>query len=343
MLKNMRKWQQDLIASSKTEALPVMSYPGMTLTGHRVIDVVTKGAAQAACMEALAKRYPSLGAVSMMDLSVEAEAFGAKVQFTDNEAPNLESRVVVSEQDVDALAVPGVGAARTGAYLDALKRAVKSIADRPVFGGAIGPFSLAARLMEVKNVLIETMRRPAFVHATLKKSTAFLLDYIKAIKATGANGVIIAEPVAGLVSPADCDEFSSAYVKRIIEAVQDETFAVILHNCGPAAGKQIASMLSTGACGIHLSATSDMPAAMRKLPADVLGFGNLDPSTVFKMGTPALVREKTLDLLNQVGAYGNFVISSGCDIPPGTSLKNMDAFFDAVAEFNQAREEKRAS
>lgn len=51
-------------------------------------------------------------------------------------------------------------------------------------------------------------------------------------KLAGSNGIIIAEPATGLLSPAQCDEFSSQYVKRIVEAVQDDYFLVILHNCG---------------------------------------------------------------------------------------------------------------
>lgn len=31
--------------------------------------------------------------------------------------------------------------------------------------------------------------------------------------------------------------------------------------------------------------------------------------------------------------YKNFVISSGCDIPPATPWENIDAFFEAVNEF----------
>jgi uroporphyrinogen decarboxylase len=32
-------------------------------------------------------------------------------------------------------------------------------------------------------------------------------------------------------------------------------------------------------------------------------------------------------------SYPNFVISSGCDIPPATPWENLDAFFAAVEEY----------
>ena len=66
----------------------------------------------------------------------------------------------------------------------------------------------------------------------LDKCTDFILKYCIALKKTGANGVVMAEPAAGLMSDDDCMRFSSVYVKRIVEAVQDDNFTVVLHNCG---------------------------------------------------------------------------------------------------------------
>jgi uroporphyrinogen decarboxylase len=78
------------------------------------------------------------------------------------------------------------------------------------------------------------------------------------------------------------------------------------------------------------------------VPADRLVLGNIDPAGVFRIGTVEDVRRRTFDLLNEIGYSPNFVLSSGCDIPAGTPLENIDAFFGAVLEFNSIRE-KQAS
>ncbi|HZK17994.1 MAG TPA: uroporphyrinogen decarboxylase family protein, partial [Clostridia bacterium] len=46
------------------------------------------------------------------------------------------------------------------------------------------------------------------------------------------------------------------------------------------------------------------------------------------------VKKRTLQLLEDTKDFKNFIVSSGCDIPPGTPIENMDAFFEAVEEFN---------
>jgi hypothetical protein len=66
-----------------------------------------------------------------------------------------------------------------------------------------------------------------------------------------------------------------------------------------------------------------------------LVFGNLDPVGVIKNGTPETIRIKTLELLNKTASYKNFILSSGCDVPPGTKLENIDALFNALNEYNE--------
>jgi len=45
------------------------------------------------------------------------------------------------------------------------------------------------------------------------------------------------------------------------------------------------------------------------------------------------VRAETLRVLESCSAHKNFVLSSGCDIPPRTPWENLDAFFTAAREF----------
>ena len=63
--------------------------------------------------------------------------------------------------------------------------------------------------------------------------------------------------------------------------------------------------------------------------------GNIDPVSVFKDGSPELMRQTVSGLLEQMRDYPNFVLSSGCDTPPHTPMANVDAFFESLAAFNR--------
>ncbi len=240
------------------------------------------------------------------------------------------------EAEAEALPVPQVGAGRTGLYIEAIRKAAERIDDRPVFAGVIGPFSLAGRLMDVTEAMIYCYEEPDMVHILLTKATEFLIRYCAAYKEAGANGVMIAEPLAGLLSPALAEEFSGPYVKRIVDAVQDESFLVIYHNCGNTTIQTIESILATGAAAYHFGNAIDMAEMLKLIPEDTVVMGNIDPAGEFKNGTPESIRAATLGVMEACCGNRNFVISSGCDIPPLSRWENIDAFFAAVEEFYRA-------
>ncbi len=331
MKKNMYKWLKDLPSSGK--ALPILSFPCVSLMDISVKELIADSEKQAAGMIMVAKSTDSAAAVSFMDLSVEAECFGADVRFSDTEVPTVVGRLVHDEAEADALAVPEIGAGRTGIYLKAIENAAEYITDRPVLAGMIGPYSLAARLLDVSEIMMDCYDEPDMVHTVMNKVTDFLIAYAMAYKNAGADGIMMAEPVAGLLSPMLEEEFSSPYVKKIVDAVQDENFIVVYHNCGDNTPEMVPSILSTGAAAYHFGNSIDLRDMLDKFPADVPVMGNVDPAGVLRMGTADAVREATLAVLNACHKYPNFVISSGCDIPPMTPWENIHTFFDTVGEF----------
>lgn len=333
MQRDMKAWRQALLEAPHKKPMPVLSFPAVQLMGITVKDLISSSDHQAKAMALIAQHTDASASVSLMDLSVEAEAFGATIRVSDDEVPTVTGMLVHDEDEAAALAVPQVGAARTGLYVEAIRKACDLITDRPVLAGMIGPYSLAARLRDVSEIMMDSYDDPDMVHVLLQKSTEFLISYAKAYKEAGANGVVIAEPVAGLLSPDLAAEFSAPYVKKIVDAVQDDSFLVIYHNCGGAVVAQLPSILSIGASAYHFGNAIDMLDVLQKVPDDTICMGNIDPAGEFRGGTPDSMREATLSLLKKCSGYKNFVLSSGCDIPPLSKWENIDAFFAAAQEY----------
>ena len=118
-----------------------------------------------------------------------------------------------------------------------------------------------------------------------------------------------------------------------MDAVQDDNFIVVYHNCGNSTIPMIESIISTGASVFHFGNAIDMAEMMTHIPADCIAMGNVDPAGELRNGTPDSVRKSTLDIMNACCRYPNFVISTGCDVPPMSKWENIDAFFSAVDEF----------
>lgn len=75
----MNQWINEIFQNSKRVAVPVMTHPGIELTGHRVIEAVTDGRVHYEAIKYLADHYPSFATSTIMDLTVEAEAFGCQI------------------------------------------------------------------------------------------------------------------------------------------------------------------------------------------------------------------------------------------------------------------------
>lgn len=334
---NAKVWLDELLHAPSKKAMPVLSFLSITLMNITVKELISDANLQAKGMKLIAERVDSAASVSMMDLSVEAEAFGSQIKVSDDEVPTVVGSIISSEEEAEALKVPEVGAGRTGKYIEAIAKACELITDKPVFAGVIGPFSLAGRLMDVTEALVNCYAEPDMVHIAMKKATAFLVEYIKAYKKTGAAGIVMAEPLTGLLSPALAEEFSEPYVRQIVDAVQDDDFIVIYHNCGNNTIQMIDSILRTGAAAYHFGNAISMKEMLAHIPKDIVVMGNVDPAGQFRNGTPESIKAETKRIMSECCAeYPNFVISSGCDIPPLSSWQNIDAFFEAVAEFYQA-------
>ena len=329
---NNKDWINGIIGDNERYTIPIMTHPGIEMIGCTISEVVRSGYVHAQAVTALSSKYPSKASTAIMDLTVEAEAFGCNIDFPENDMPHIRGRLVDSV-GVESLQVPDMSAGRIQEYITANRTAVSMIADKPVFAGTIGPFSLAGRLFDMSEIMMSCYTEPETVALLLEKCTLFLTSFCKELKRTGCAGVIIAEPAAGLLSNDDCMRFSSIYIKQIIDNIQDDSFMVTLHNCGNK-GHCTDAMLYTGARAYHFGNAVSMEETLKQCPSDVLVMGNIDPVGILQMMTPEQVENEVTLLLEKTAAFPNFVLSTGCDVPPHVPVENIEAYYNALKKFN---------
>lgn len=328
-----KKFIDGILSGENKKPLPILSYPALRSVDADIETLLKSSELQAKLMKAAADKCKSAASVTPMDLSVEAECFGAQIIYGKNDIPAVAGAVVESAEDVGKLAVPAVGSARSGVFIDTVKRAKELITDRPVLAGAAAPFSLAGRLADITGIMFMCCDEPEAVHLLLEKCTEFLINYVNALKAAGADGVILAEPVAGLLSPVMEEEFSAPYTKRLAQAVKDDSFIVIYHNCGQSVERMTESVFSNGCDAYHFGNAVDLKKMLEASVPEKPVMGNLDPVALFKNGTPEEMKKAVKKLLEDCSGYKNFVLSSGCDIPAKAKWENVEAFFAAAEEF----------
>ncbi len=285
--------------------MPIGVYAGLEITGASVKDAVTSSQLQTEAVVALHERFNTPVMLTAMDLSAEAETFGCEIRMPEDDIPTVIGRLVTTAEEIDRLTIPSAGDKRTSVHLQTAQKLVAQANGLPVMGGLIGPFSLAGRLFGVSEILELSLTDPDLTERLLQKVTQFLLGYVQAFRDQGVDGVIMAEPAAGLLSPRGLAKYSSAFVRQIIDNSQTDDFTIVLHNCG-AKIAHLPKILEAGAEIFHFGAPMDISQAITQVGSEVIIAGNLDPTAVFHSGTIAEVEAQTSDLMNLTSPLQKF-------------------------------------
>jgi len=293
------------------------------------IRIYTEINAQVDAILAFYERFNADFLITAMDLSVEAECFGSEIVFSQNEAPQVGNRLVASSSEIERLNVPSMGGYRSKNFIKTSEKLLSMNISKPVFGGIIGPFSLAGRLFGAKEMFRLTIENEFSALSLIEKCSQFLINFAKAYKEVGCHGVVISEPSAGLLSPKALSKFSSVFIRQLIRSLDSPSFRMIYHNCS-ARAVHLDSIFETEVSILHFGEPMDIPTALHRNNEDRIISGNLDPVNVFLADEKEIVFEKTIDLFNATKNNSSFLIGPGCELPAETPLENVAMFYSIV-------------
>lgn len=319
------------ILENKSKTIPILSFPSVQLLGISVKELISDAQMQVKGMQAILQRCHVGASLNMMDLSVEAEAFGAAIRTSDDEVPVVVQGIITDIEQAADIVVPSLEKGRCSLYIDAVRSAKQVICDVPVLCGCIGPYSLASRLFDMTELMYACFDDEENTELLLEKTTQFIIHYIEAMKAAGADGVILAEPVAGMLSPDLASRFSTPFVEKIFRAVNDDGFVLVYHNCGNAVGAMTHQLSALSADIFHFGNAVELQNMIPAFSEDKIVMGNVDP-VLFKNGSPQEIEREVDRVFNACKQYNNFMLSTGCDIPANAKWENLDAYFRKVNE-----------
>ncbi len=273
------------------------------------------------------------------DTWVSAEAMGVRVGATEDDQPfgGIGPPVVRTAADIDRLPAPDPSSqGRYPLMIEAVQRVVQALG-REVFVVACldqYPFSLAAGVMGIAEIMMKLMDDPPFVEALMARAREYTVAYGRALAAAGADLLSGGDSPAGLVGPDLYTRHLMPFERGVIAELQAATGKpVSLHICGQAT-PILEAMAATGANVLELDYQVDLTEAARVVGPQVALWGNLDPVGVLSRGSPASVRSAALQATANMAACGHrrFVLSSGCTLAVETPFANLDALLAAATD-----------
>jgi MtaA/CmuA family methyltransferase len=279
---------------------------------------------------------PNAGWLSA-DTWVSAEAMGARVGSVDEHQPlgGWGGPWVRSARDIDRL--PSPDPSTQGRYpilLEALQRIVQALG-RDVFVVACFdqyPFSLAAALLGVNEIMLNVVEDRPLVEALMERCLEFSVAYARALDRAGPDLLSGGDSPAALLGPRLYREVAWPFERRVIRALKASTATpVSLHICGDAL-PFLPDMALSGADVLEIDHKVDLRRACEIVGPAVALWGNLDPVAVLAQGPPEQVRAQAQAAVAAARAarHSRFVLSSGCTLAVETPVENLDALLRAV-------------
>jgi len=285
------------------------------------------------------ERYELDAAILFSDILTIPDAMGLGLYFEEGEGPKFR-KPVRTEADIEQLQV--INTASDLSYVtDAVSMIRRELQGRvPLIGFSGSPWTLATYMIEGQSsrdfARAKTMlyTQPELMHQLLDKLALSVIDYLNAQIVAGAQVVQIFDTWGGALSHAAYQEFSLAYMQKIVSGLIKQAHGrdvpVILFTKG--GGLWLEAMADTGCHALGLDWTMDIGAAKKRVGDQVALQGNMDPAIL--RADPATIEREVQGILASFGAGNGHIFNLGHGITPDIDPQHAKVFIEAVHKFS---------
>jgi MtaA/CmuA family methyltransferase len=271
----------------------------------------------------------------MSDPWAEASAFGIEVDYPENELPIDKGGHLADSESVYSLKHYNVlESSRCSKRLEELKEFRKTVGNELfIVGWVEGPIAEYVDLRGASNASVDLLTEPETVGKSMDLIVECAMDFITLQVKAGAHCVGIGDAFCSQIGPELYGQFAFARQKKLVDHIHSEGALAKLHICGNTESI-LNLMMLTGADIIdvdHLVPSMEYFAV--NLKGNQTFSGKSDPVSVIQDGTPEIIKQSVITDFRQ--AAGRCIVSAGCEITPGTSNENMQAFSKTAREITE--------
>ena len=285
------------------------------------------------------ERFPLDAAILFSDILTVPDAMGLGLYFAEGEGPRFR-KPVQSAAAVEALSVVD-SKKDLGYVMDAVSLIRRELNGRvPLIGFSGSPWTLATYMVEggsskdFRRVKTMAYDQPEVMHLLLDKLTQSVIDYLTCQIEAGAQAVQIFDTWGGALSAAGYQEFSLAYMQRIVAGLPREhdgrpVPVIVFTKQG---GQWLESIADIGCDAIGLDWTTDIGQARARVGQRVALQGNMDPTMLY--ASPARIREEVATILSSFGSGPGHIFNLGHGITPEVDPEHAKVFIESVHELS---------
>jgi uroporphyrinogen decarboxylase len=303
------------------------------LVNRTVRDYLTDAETMVAAQLAADERYKPDIVVLMADLLMETEAMGGRLTYPEDAVCYMREPVLKDKGELTGLKIPDpLRDGRLPLYLAACRQVREKIEDAPVGGVLTGPWSIAAHLRGIENLIHDTFKDPGFVHELLDFCITVAKTVGDALLATGA-GLSYSEPTGScsVISPSIYRKFIKDRHVELMRYFREKRAAVTLHICGNI-DPIMEDVVEAGPAAVSIDSVSSLAKMVRIFDRRTVIIGNVDTSA-FESGSRERIEVLTRACIDTAAATGAFILSSACEVPPTATPESVDFFMEAARKY----------
>jgi MtaA/CmuA family methyltransferase len=313
---------------------PVDRLPNIAITMMKAADEIgvtyktyaLEAEAHARGQLAVCRTYGIDHVSGISDPAVEAADLGAAVIYRDDAPPAVDDgdNLLADTSRLARLKVPDPWEGpRMRKRIDAVALMKKGAEGRAVEGWIEGPIAQACDLRGINTLMTDFFDEPAFVHDLFAFVVEVEMAFAKAQVEAGADYIGVGDAAASLVGPELYRQFVWDYEKTYVEELHRMGVPVRLHICGNIT-PLLPLLAEVPADIVDLDSMVSVAAARRALGPRCCLSGNINPVSVLRDTTPAVVMSRLEECFAEAGR-DMYAVAAGCEVPRDTPAANLHA------------------
>jgi MtaA/CmuA family methyltransferase len=309
--------------------LSTVTYDQMKMTGAFFPEVHSDGYLMFKLSEAAYTIMGLEGFRVPFDLCVEAEALGCVIRPGNEEStPSIRKPAggFKMPQDLEGTFKKGRFPVVFKAVSELRKKYDNSL---PIYGGVVGPLTLAGHLYGLDNILRLMIKEADKALSILLSVAEFSSYYSIRFIEEGANVIFIIDPSASgdMISPRHFEKFVLPAYQILRKRIRNP---IILHICGDT-NMLLPLIANTGFEAFSFEGPTVKVKRAKEVIGDRVALGGNIPVNLMLLGKPREIRNHVFGALRD----GIDIVMTGCGIPIRSPMENVKAMVEAVMEFNK--------
>ena len=278
--------------------------------------------------------------VTLIDLSVECDAWGQPLVFPENAAAHPDySRPVVANVDGYAAIKKAdyKSSRRMMMHLEVCRRLSAELkGQKPVVAFVFGPLGILSMLRGQQDLFLDLYDDPDAVKAATAEINETLKDYCSAILQTGVDAIMLNTLFASgsIMSEAMWDDAEGEAIEELCDHIRAEGGTVMLHNCGfsPYFDAQIRRMHPAAISFLHPPAECADFADCKARYGDVTLIGCVTPINAIQ-GTDEEWATECRQMIDIFAPGGSFILATGCEYPANADFDRAQMMIDIAKTY----------